>query len=149
MADAAACPVAALAREARLVTAALHRNEEAQVGRQPHARIPLEQENKLLEDCRTVIEDDASLRPATSAEGVLFQVALVLDAANVLESYGQEGFSRQNEAQMRRIGRLVHSIAAFVERGAGLRREEVFGDWYLSRELDPHATVEKALAEAA
>ena len=144
----AACPVAALAAEVRAVTAALDRNEDEQgrVGRRGAGMVHLEQVNRLLEDRRGAIEEAAAQRRATSAEGVLFQLALVLDAAGQIESYTKDRHSTEVERACRQLAGLVHSVARFLEREAGLDREEAFGDWYLSRDLDPPATVEAALA---
>ena len=144
---ATACPVAALAAEARAVTAALDRNEDEQgrVGRRGSGMVRQERVNRLLEDRRGAIEEAAAQRRATSAEGALFQLALVLDAAGQIESYTKDRHSMEVERAYRQVAGLVHSVARFLEREAGLRREEVFGDWYLSRDLDPHAAVDAAL----
>lgn len=146
MADPTTCPVAALAREIKALTAAIDRNQEARGGLSAAARVPLEREERFLEDCRAALEEQATQVRACSAAGVLFQAALLGEAVDHAASYTPDRWSGEVAEFMRRGDRLVHSIVAFVEREAGLRCEDVFGDWYLNRDLDPHAAVEKALA---
>ena len=53
-----------------------------------------------------------------------------------------------NEAQMRTISKLLYSALAVIERVAGVPREEVAGEAYMRRDLDPHALVAETGGEA-
>jgi hypothetical protein len=144
----AACPVAALAAEARAVTAALDRNEEEQtrVGRGSLANVRLEHERWLLEDRRTAIETGACQLRAHSPRGCCSSSRSPSSSPPCSTSTATPaGRSRARPSCATSTGRCTRPRPSWSA-GGGPRREEVFGDWYLSRRLDPHATIEAALA---
>ncbi len=49
---------------------------------------------------------------------------------------------------MRVISRLLYSVLAVIERVAGVPREELGGEAYMRRDVDPHALVAEAESTA-
>ncbi len=68
-----------------------------------------------------------------------------LSAGSVMAASTEES----NEAQMRTISKLLYSALAAIEQAAGVRREELGGEHYMGRALDPHALVAGAMKERA
>jgi hypothetical protein len=143
-----ACPVAALAREARACAEAYAAADERLVAlRAGSERRRLERGAEALRDRLQAVEGRAASLPAASAEGALFQLALADGEATALRSCADDRHAAEAEAHLRRVERLLWSVRRALERLAGVRGEEVFGDWHMGRELDPHAALEAALAE--
>ncbi len=74
---------------------------------------------------------------ASSLEGAMVQIMLAHAEADVMAASTEES----NEAQMRTISKLLYSVLTALERLAGVPREELGGEAYLTRELDPHKLV--------
>ena len=92
------------------------------------------------------LKDRASYLLAESALGALFQLAMIHDIANDLETAGNDGRRYHDIEQA--IYRMACSVANFIEHSMGARREDACGDYYMSKRIDPHNTIKRALAFA-
>jgi hypothetical protein len=149
VAEDAACPVAALAREARALAAAHVAADERLVALRPGPELErLRREGDELRDRLLTVEARAAALPAASAAGALFQLALAMDEANAIQSYADDRYAGEAAGHLRRVERLLWSVRRALERLAGIRGEEAHGAWHMDRRHDPHAAVEAALAGA-
>jgi hypothetical protein len=144
-----ACPVAALLPEARQLIGAMEVFADdvtpANVGERLRQE-GLQQATHLFMDS---LKDRASYLLAESALGALFQLVMIHDIANDLETAGSDGRRYHDIEQA--IYRMACSVATFIEGSTGARREDACGDYYMSRRIDPHNKIKRALvfAEAA
>ncbi len=67
----------------------------------------------------------------------MVQIMLAHAEADVMAASTEES----NEAQMRTISKLLYSALAVLERAAAVPREELGGEAYLTRALDPDVLV--------
>ena len=74
---------------------------------------------------------------AGSLEGVMAQTMLAHAAADGMAASTEE----TTEQDMWTISKLLYSALAVLERVAGVPREELGGETYLTRDLDPRALV--------
>ena len=93
-----------------------------------------------LSDRRYALEAMAAEIQAGSLEGAMVQIMLAHAEADMMASSTEES----NERQMRTISKLLYSALIALERAAGVSREEVAGEAYMRRNLDPHALVVEA-----
>ena len=136
------CQATALAEEMARTIAAYRRTDRASPKYAGRCRAGIERQVEQLADRLHAMEDAASHELAGSWAGALMQVALASAEADLLAIYA--GSTEAERA--RRIDRLLASVMGFIEEAGGIRREDLGLDFYASRDLDPHAAVEKALA---
>ncbi|NQW11403.1 MAG: hypothetical protein HQ481_16175 [Alphaproteobacteria bacterium] len=139
----APCPVAALGAESQVVTDARTRIDEAS----PHSKSKmrgLEQQDKALCDRPEAIERMAAFRFATSADGLIFQVALMRDITETLHSHSDENDKVLQELGSR-VERLAYAAIRSLEAMGG-DRERVNGSWYCQRDYDPHNAIDTKVA---
>ncbi len=98
-------------------------------------------DSELLEE--TWLSDSAR-RPTGSLEGAMVQIMLAHAAADVMEADRDDGIAA---VQMRTISKLLYSALTVIEQVASVPREEVAGEAYMRRDLDPHALVAGGEAE--
>jgi hypothetical protein len=152
------CPVAALADEAYKLIAAKDAADEASIDsatseEKLEAQRTLDAADRFL---RGVIERATFLQPE-SAKGVLFQLCVVSDLVDDLEGcVTEKGFIEGRLATMstpqdkeaaklaKKIGRVLDSIAGYIEATTGARREDACGDYYIARHLSDHAALSGA-----
>ena len=101
--------------------------------------------DSCLSDRWSALEAMAAEIQAGSLEGAMIQIMLAHAEADVMAASTEES----NDAQMRTIGKLLYSVLAVIEQAAGVRREELGGEHYMCRELDPHVLVAEAMKEKA
>ena len=143
----AACPVAAIAAELHRVLEASGRIDDAKVGVTGPAYNDLEAQEQALLDRQYALQDAASHQLAVSWPGAMIQLALLLSAVDSLASFAADREEHRVGELERHASRLAHSIMVFMERTSGLSRDDFAGDYYISRDLDPHARVQRAMAE--
>ena len=147
MAASASDPVARIGRDLAATWRLVERNDEIRLP----AEAPAEQKGRLahlemhLSDRWAALEAMAAEIQASSLEGAMIQIMLAHAEADIMSASTEESA----EASMRIISKLLHSALAAVEQVAGVRREEVGGEHYMCRELDPHALVAEAMKERA
>ena len=140
-------PVAQIGRDLAAVWRLVEWNDE---NRLP-ADAPAEQKNRFsrldfyLSDRGEALEAMAAEIQAGSLEGAMIQIMLAHAEADLMAASTEES----NEAQMRTISKLLYSALAAIEQVAGVPREEVGGDHYMCRDLDPHVLVAESMKEKA
>ena len=138
-------PVAQIGRDLATTWRQVWRNDDEQ----PSAEAPLSQHSRLerlefhLADRREALEAMAAEIQASSLEGALVQIMLAHAAADIIAASSGEN----TEANMRTVSKLLHSALAALEQATGVPREELGGEAYLRRDLDPHALVAGGEAE--
>jgi hypothetical protein len=141
-----ACPVAALLPEARQLIGAMEVFAEDMTPADSGERLRQERFQQAAHLFMDSLKDRASYLRAESALGALFQLAMIHDIANDLETAANDG-RRYNDIEQA-IYRMACSVATFIERSTGARREDACGDYYMSKRIDPHNTIKRALAFA-
>lgn len=138
-ASGASDPVAQIGRDLASIWHQIWRNDEEQ----PSADTPCAQRTRLgrleyhLADRREALEAMAAEIQAGSLEGAMVQIMLAHAEADLMAASTEES----SEQQMRTISKLLYSALAALERQAGVPREEVAGEAYMRRDLDPHVLV--------
>jgi hypothetical protein len=141
-----ACPVAALLPEARQLIGAMGAFADAETPAERGERLRQEGFQQAAHLFMDSLKDRASYLQAESALGALFQLAMIHDIANDLETAADDG--RRYHDIEQGIYRMVCSVANFIEHSMGARREDACGDYYMSKRIDPHNTIKRALAFA-
>ncbi len=90
------------------------------------------------------VEAMAAEIPASSLEGAMVQIMLAHAVADIMASTDET-----TVADMRTVSKLLYSALATIEQAAGVPREEVAGEAYMRRDLDPHALVAEGEANRA
>jgi hypothetical protein len=150
------CPVAALIAEAESLIDAYAAADAAhgEAVRDPktderqRAAFRLDTQIKQTFDYLEGVKHRASFLKATSARGALFQLCLINDLTNDLETYGGENDGRDANAAEHAIDRMLYSIAGFIEHETGEKMEDACGDYFMARRIDPHSIVAAAMARA-
>ena len=93
-----------------------------------------------LSDRRYALEAMAAEIQASSLEGAMVQLMLAHSQADLIAADGKESM----DAEMRTVSKLLHSALSVLERVTGTPREELGGEVYMSRDLDPHALLAEA-----
>ena len=141
-----ACPVAALLPEARQLIDAMEVLAEDTTPADSGERLRQERFQEAAHLFMDSLKDRASYLRAESALGALFQLAMIHDIANDLETAASDGRRYHDIEQA--IYRMACSVATFIEGSTGARREDACGDYYMSKRVDPHNTIKWALAFA-
>jgi hypothetical protein len=141
-----ACPVAALLPEARQLIGAMDVFADHAMPEDSRERFLQEGFQQALHLFMDSLKDRASYLQAESALGALFQLAMIHDIANDLETAADDG-RRYNDIEQA-IYRMACSVANFIEHSMGARREDACGDYYMSKRIDPHNKIKRALAFA-
>jgi len=141
-----ACPVAALLPEARQLIGAMDVFADFATPADGGERLRQEGFQQAAHLFMDSLKDRASYLQAESALGALFQLAMIHDIANDLETAGDEGRRYHDIEQA--IYRMSCSVATFIEHSTGARREDACGDYYMSKRIDPHNKIKRALAFA-
>jgi uncharacterized protein (DUF1778 family) len=140
-------PVAQIGRDLAANWHQTWRNDEEGTVAEAHSPEATRQDRleMYLSDQRYALEAMAAQIQAGSLEGAMVQIMLAHAEADVMAASTEES----SEASMRTISKLLYSALAAIEQATGVPREEVAGEAYLTRELDPHALVEEAMKEKA
>jgi len=141
-----ACPVAALLPEARQLIGAMEAFADDTTPADSGDRVRQERFQEAAHLFMDSLKDRASYLRAESALGALFQLAMIHDIANDLETAADDGRRYHDIEQA--IYRMACSVANFIEHSMGARREDACGDYYMSKRVDPHNTIKRALAFA-
>jgi hypothetical protein len=140
------CPVAALLPEARQLIGAMDALSDYKMPDDRSEQLRQEGYTEAAHLFMDSLKDRASYLQAESALGALFQLAMIHDIANDLETAGDDGRRYHDIEQA--IYRMACSVANFIERSTGARREDACGDYYMSKRIDPHNKIKRALALA-
>ena len=132
-------PVAQIGRDLATIWRQVWRNDDERVSAEAHSpeSTRLERLEFHLADRREALEAMAAEIQAGSLEGAMVQIMLAHAEADMMAASTEES----SEAQMRTISKLLHSALVAIEQAAGVPREELGGEAYLRRDLDPHALV--------
>ncbi len=141
-----ACPIAALLPEARQLIGAMGVFAEAATPADGGERLRQEGFQQAAHLFMDSLKDRASYLQAESALGALFQLAMIHDIATDLEPAADD--DRRYHDIEQAIYRMACSVANFIEHSMGSRREDACGDYYMSKRIDPHNTIKRALAFA-
>jgi hypothetical protein len=141
-----ACPVAALLPEARQLIGVMDVFADYKMPEDRGEQFRLEGYTEAAHLFMDSLKDRASYLQAESALGALFQLAMIHDIANDLETAGDVGRRYHDIEQA--IYRMACSVANFIEHSTGARREDACGDYYMSKRIDPHNKIKRALALA-
>ena len=146
-APSASDPVAQIGRDLAAVWRLIEWNDENRLPSDAPAveKNRFERLDSCLSDRWSALEAMAAEIQAGSLEGAMIQIMLAHAEADVMAASTEES----NDAQMRTIGKLLYSVLAVIEQAAGVRREELGGEHYMCRELDPHVLVAEAMKEKA
>ena len=129
-------PVAQIGRD--LATSWRHsrRIDEERPSIEDHGtRAHIERQEFHLADRRAALEAMGAEIQASSLEGAMVQIMLALEVADLMAGSAED---------MRTISKLLYSVLAMIEQSAGVPREELGGEAYMPRDLDPYALVAKA-----
>ncbi len=99
-----------------------------------------------LSDRWGTLEAMAAEIPASTLEGAMVQIMLAHAAADLMAA---DSSDETAVVQMRTISKLLYSALAAIEQAAGVPREELGGEAYMRRDLDPHALLAEAMKERA
>ncbi len=140
------CPVAALADEARLLINALE-----DVDAVPDPEEPIQNKlhrDKLMNtttDYLAAVVDRASRLDADSAKGALFQICAITHFLNDLDDVIISKLDARTPPASKAILRLLHSIAAYIEKTTPARLNDACGDWYMLRTVSENGCLDEAL----
>lgn len=140
------CPVAALADEARLLINALE-----DVDAVPDPKEPPQNKlhrDKLMDtttDYLAAVVDRASRLETESAKGALFQICAISHFVNNLDDVIIREIDARTPPASKAIMRLLHSIAAYIEKTTPARLDEACGDWYMLRSVSENGCLDEAL----
>jgi len=137
------CPVEPLGRQATDLIRAMNAVQTAAFGKSDDERIDLDRVEAALTTRFYGIEHFATHLPAASGAGALFHLGLIGDRADTIENAVPEGSSGKDKARdaHHAIFRMLHSLRNFIESVTGDDATAVAGEFYLSRDLDPHRRV--------
>ncbi len=147
-ASSASDSVAQIGRDLAATWRQVWRNHEEE---RPPADAPVAQKSHYerleyrLSDRWGTLESMAAEVPASTLEGAMVQIMLAHAAADLMEADSSDATAA---VQMRTISKLLYSALAVIERVADVPREEVAGEAYMRRDLDPHALVAEIGEEA-
>jgi hypothetical protein len=141
-----ACPVAALLPEARRLIGVMDVFADYKMPEDRGEQFRLEGYAEAAHLFMDSLKDRASYLQAESALGALFQLVMIHDIANDLETAADDGRRYHDIEQA--IYRMACSVANFIEHSTGTRREDACGDYYMSKRIDPHNKIKRALALA-
>lgn len=97
-------------------------------------------EEEHLNDRREAIEAAASTQQASSALGALFQLAL---CESIVDGLGEpQDFT---DKKQRTVTRNLYSARHVLESLVGVQAEQVAGDYYFTRWLDPYARAQSIM----
>ncbi|MCZ6859846.1 MAG: hypothetical protein O7I42_06155 [Alphaproteobacteria bacterium] len=147
-ASSASDPVAQIGRDLAATWRQVWRNDEERLP----ADAPVAQRTRSarldyrLADRWEALEAMAAEIPASTLDGAMVQIMLAHAAADLMEADSADATAA---VQMRIISRLLYSALAVVEQVAGVPREQLGGEAYMRRDLDPHALLAEATEERA
>lgn len=128
------CPVALMGFATAAITDEITRLQE---DRTISARDQENRERHLIKR-KEALEALACFEVAKSLDGVMFQVMVLNSLADPM-TIRNDAAAEWAESQ---IESVTHAIARFLE-GMGADRRRVNGDYYLSRDHDPHAAASR------
>ena len=138
-------PVASLGREIAQLRRVIDKADGAEAALPQLEKVHLPSVIEEFEEEFDVKEGLATLLEATSAEGALVQAMIARADAECLHSWVEEEHRSRCDGFLRRIDRMLHSIAAVLERESGVSREELGGSYYLNDCANPHVKRRKML----
>lgn len=141
------CPVEELGSEARQILAALMAADDALLQDGPEAHAKHEEEGEILVRHLQGIAERATHLRAASPAGVLFQLALINDFADLLRRDANRAADVSDQLHSA-IQRMLYSIIAWIEENTGAKAGDVC-DYYLPPERNPHPVIERALQDCS
>ncbi len=142
------CPVAALAREVKALDKA-YANLDAKSGQLAGAA-DTENDARMasLDDQRKFIEAQATHLLTQSGLGAIFQVQMILNNAETIESWVPEdkAAAKRCAEMLKGIRRMSYSLVAFIEATTGAKAEDTACDYYMPRDGNPHVCLASAMA---
>lgn len=149
-----ACPVAALADEARQLHRAYTAAEREIFTDENNVRLHAMRDAAFA--FRLGFENRATFLRATSAKGAMFQLSLLASLIDDLESYAAPAPARADDwrpdatrAAVEKANRLLYSVAGYLEAASGIDLKAAAGDFWMTRRLDPFEHVREAIAAGA
>ena len=139
-------PVAQIGRDLATNWRQVWRNDDDLANHKAHSpeKARLQHLECHLADRREALENMAAEIQASSLEGAMVQVMLACTAADMIAASTEE----TAEQDMRTVSKLLYSALSLLEEQAGVPREELGGEAYMTRDLDPHALVAETGREA-
>lgn len=139
------CQVAELAQEAQAVIDA-----HDHVERMENPDLKRDLKITALTEKLDGIEMSASYLAAKSAIGAMFQLCLIDNFAELLGSVGPTDSDecREREESREAIRRMCYSVLAYISAESGENPDDACGEYFLSRELNPHQIIEAAISDA-
>jgi hypothetical protein len=145
------CRVAQLKHEAALVIDAHSRCDKQVAESGGEKSVLLEKQMRVLNEKLKGIEDAASIFPATSAIGALFQISLINSLVDLIDSFVPENSKHagtSDDAQ-KAIVRMCYSIRDFLVSATDVNPEDGCGDYYMSDRYNPHRLIAAAINQEA
>ena len=139
------CPVETLGNEASQILAALMAADDALLQDSRNAHAKHEEEGEILLQHLQGIAERATHLRAASPGGVLFQLALINDFADMLRRDSSRTADTRNQLYSA-IQRMLYSVIAWVEKNTAEKSGDVC-DYYLPPERNPHVVIERALQD--
>lgn len=117
-----------------------------------HARLEIVEDH--LSDADNALRKRVLDGRAESLGGAMAQLVVMFNEMSAIVSHFEgadvpSDVRRDAERRFRRVGRAAYSILRVVEASAHMDREDVAGEVFMPRRLDPHERVEAWRATAA
>jgi predicted transcriptional regulator len=142
------CPVAALAREVKILNESEEKLDLASISLAADAKRENDRLNSRLYDRRVLLQEQASHLLAKSGHGALFQVAMIRDAFDVIEDCLDQESSELRLAKdaLKSIDRMAYSLLAFIETITDTKSDEIGVERWMPDRLNPHMQLAKAIS---
>jgi hypothetical protein len=144
------CRVAQLAQDAMAVIDAHGRADDLSRGTADKKENPVfDIQMRVLTEKLDGIEKAASVFPATSGAGAMFHLALIKDAADLIESWVPEDSERKNECGEARkaVVRMCYSIQDYLGAITGAKPADACGEYFMGETYNPHRLIDEAIAQ--
>jgi hypothetical protein len=145
------CRVAQLQQDAALVIDAYSRCDKQVADSGGEKSVLLEMQMRVLNEKREGIENAASIFPATSAIGALFQISLINGLVDLIESFVPENSKHAGKCEDARkaVVCMCYSIRDFLVSVTDVNPEDGCGDYYMSDRYNPHRLIAAAIDQEA
>ncbi|MCK8785240.1 hypothetical protein M0638_12675 [Roseomonas sp. NAR14] len=138
------CPVEALGREWKRLDDAVAGEWDAGNDDDPRH----DRDRRILLSRMLAAENETTWQRARTPLGALFQAMVTMSQVRKLEDLRNPEAEDDAEKLVESIERLLQSLCAFLEDSFSVSRRDVGVQAFLDRDLDPHARMAAALAEA-
>lgn len=144
------CRVAQLQQDAAIVINAYGLNDRKEVAEGADKKsVILDMRMRVLSEKLDGIEKAATVFPATSPKGALFQLSLIHSLVDLIESWVPDNSKHADASTDARqaVDRMCYSIRDFIVSMTGANPEDGCGDYYMSERYNPHHLIKDAIAE--